>query len=711
MGLVDGAIDRAAVQEQLEFAMALADAADRMSVARFRSEELRASTKDDGTPVSQIDLDVEQTMFAQVRADRPQDAFVGEEVGSHAGRSGVRWIVDGIDGTHNYAAGRPGWGTIVACEVDGEVTVGVVSAPRFGRRWWATRGGGAWAAPYRRDDVLDRDMVRVLRCRTATDLASASVIVIPWSGLLLGWRNEVAHRFTPPETPRSQCFAIDAAMVASGEIDVAILTFGSHWDFAATSLIVRESGGVFHDAWGGKRFDTATGVFANARLAAQVLAVLADLRPAEPDRPRLARTVSTPMGTSEEQAVDEWRSFGIRPLPSMSARVHVENAPPPVMEIVDERAAELARPFYGVTTDGALRTDLRPLARPRVDTRHIVDAALAFLQVITPEQRQRATFPMDATEWRTWINVHMNHFRHGVLLEDLAPSGRDAALDLLRATLSARGFDQARSIMRINELLAELTGDREAFGEWPYFMSIFGTPSGDEPWGWQIDGHHLCVNTAVVDGRIVTTPTFMGAEPRRVRHGSLAGTSLFDPEEAYGIDLIRSLDSTQRERAIIYPSIYPDDIPMHLQNLFDGRMAAGAFHDNLVAPYQGVSGGEMTDAQRHILLTLAGTYVGWSKDDHAAVKMTEVAAHLDETWFSWYGGTADDSPFYYRVHSPVILIEFDHHPGVAFDNEVPSRHHVHTVMRTPNGGDYGTDLLREHHERFDHRRGEHLPRA
>jgi hypothetical protein len=62
--------------------------------------------------------------------------------------------------------------------------------------------------------------------------------------------------------------------------------------------------------------------------------------------------------------------------------------------------------------------------------------------------------------------------------------------------------------------------------------------------------------------------------------------------------------------------------------------------------------------------------------------MTEVAAHLDETWFSWYGGTADDSPFYYRVHSPVILIEFDHHPGVAFDNEVPSRHHVHTDCGT-----------------------------
>ena len=126
---------------------------------------------------------------------------------------------------------------------------------------------------------------------------------------------------------------------------------------------------------------------------------------------------------------------------------------------------------------------------------------------------------MDATEWRQWFNVHMNHFRHGLMLEDLAQPQRDAALAIVQATLSARGYEQARNIMRINELVAELTGDYEAFGEWPYFVSIFGSPAagGDEPWGWQIDGHHLCVNSVVFDDRIVTTPTFMGSEPRRDR--------------------------------------------------------------------------------------------------------------------------------------------------------------------------------------------------
>jgi hypothetical protein len=421
-------------------------------------------------------------------------------------------------------------------------------------------------------------------------------------------------------------------------------------------------------------------------------------------------TATSATGSDAEPVVDEWRTFGIRALPSMSARVRVKHPPPPILDIVDERTAQLDWPFRGVTTDGVVRTGLRALGGQHVSTRPIVEATLAFIEALTPEQRRRCSLAMDATEWRMWINVHMNHFRHGLMLEDLAPPARELALGIVRATLSARGFHQARSIMLLNELIAELTGDHEAFGEWPYFVSIFGTPGDDEPWGWQVDGHHLCVNTVVFDGRIVMTPAFMGAEPRRVRNGPLAGTSLFDPEEELGLDLIRSLDAAQRNRAIIYPSIHPDDLPAHLQNLFDGRIQAGAFHDNLVAPYQGIAGGEMTDGQRRVLIELVGTYVGWSADGHAEVKMIEVASHLDETWFSWYGGTGSDSPFYYRVHSPVILVEFDHHPGVVFDNEEPSRHHVHTVVRTPNGGDYGADLLRQHHEQFDHGDGDHRPR-
>ena len=692
--------------DDLELAFALADAADGVTSAHYHAEEMRTTTKVDGTPVSEVDLAAERTMLEILRRRRPTDGVIGEEIGSHPQPGSRRWILDGIDGTHNYADGRPGWGSVIALEVDGAVTVGLVSAPALGRRWWARADEGAWTAARPDDGPFEAARPTRLEVSDQRDLEAASVIVVPWTGVMAGWRDQVARRFTPPPSPRSQSFALDAVMVAAGRLDVAILVYGGVWDFAATSLIIREAGGVFRDAWGGRRIDTATAVFANSALVDQVLAVLATMRPAAPDRAQLARTVTTPIGDPDVDG-DEWRRFGIRPLPSMSARVRVVHAPATVLDIVDERAAHLTEPFVGVTTDGSARRGLRVVEVPKVDTRPISDAALAFLQTLTALQRDQASFAMDAAEWRMWINVHMNHFRHGVMLEDVAPAQRELALDILRATMSTRGFGHARSIMRLNELLAELTGDHEAFGEWPYFMSIFGTPGVEEPWGWQIDGHHLCLNVVVFDGRIVMTPSFMGAEPRRVRRGWLAGTSLFDPEEALGLDLIRSFDAAQRELAIKYPSIHPDHIPTRLQNLFDGRMQAGAFHDNLVAPYQGVAGGDMTDGQRRVLLALTSTYAGWWADGHAEVQMRDVEAHLDETWFSWYGGYDDEAPFYYRVHSPVVLIEFDHHPGVAFDNEVPTRNHVHTVVRTPNGGDYGVDLLEEHHARFDHRGGRH----
>jgi fructose-1,6-bisphosphatase/inositol monophosphatase family enzyme len=686
----------------LAFAHRLADAADLVSLLHFRSEELRLRTKSDGTPVAVADQLVEKAILRLVLAEHPEDSLLGEEVGSIPGRADRRWVIDGIDGTHNYGPGRTGWATIVGLERDGEPAIGVVSAPALGQRWWAERGEGAWVAAIT-DRGVDVGGVERLQVSSTASLTGAKVGVIPWKGILEGWRSSLAGRFVPATEPRSQCLALDAMMVAEGRYDAALMLLGGIWDSAGPQVIVEEAGGRFSSAWGDRRLDTWSAVFTNGRLDAEVFAIVAAMRPAVPDEPFFRTTTLKPVPK-------DWTEFGLRALMSMSARQRVVVAPPVVLELVDERAAELAKPFVGITTDGTVRPGLRDRrGGPAVETTPITEAALAFLQGLEPSRRAQAVFPMDAVEWRQWFNVHMNHFRHGVMLEDLAQPQRDAALAIVRATLSARGYEQARNVMRINELVAQLNGDHDAFGEWPYFVSIFGTPSAgsDEPWGWQIDGHHLCVNCVVFDDRIVTTPAFLGSEPRRVDHGPLAGVSMFEPEEALGLDLIRSFDDAQRAQAIIHPSLHPDELPAYLQNIADGRMQAGAFHDNAVMPSQGVVGSSMSDAQRKVLLSLANTYIDWNAPGHAEMRRQEVVAHLDETWFSWYGGFDDESPFYYRVHSPVLLVEFDHHPGVVFDNEVPTRHHVHTLVRTPNGGDYGTDLLRQHYERFDHSGGRH----
>jgi Protein of unknown function (DUF3500) len=361
----------------------------------------------------------------------------------------------------------------------------------------------------------------------------------------------------------------------------------------------------------------------------------------------------------------------------------------------------------GITTDGHVVPGVFGARRATVDTAPLRDAALAFLEALDPDERTRASFPLDATERRSWFNVHMNFFRHGVMLEDLTSGQRRLGLALVEAALSARGFAQLRDIMRLNEVLAIVSRSPDEFGEWPYFVSIFGTPSAGEPWGWQFDGHHLNVNCFVFGDEIVLTPTFMGSEPCKVTSGPFAGIEVFAPEQQVGLALVRSLDASQRNDAVIYPSIMPGTLPSHLEHWIDGRMQAGAFKDNLVLPYLGVQAESFSDAQRKLLRAAVATYVGWARDDHAAARLEEVDAHVDETWFSWFGGTGDHDPFYYRIHSPVVLIEFDHHPGVVFDNDEPTPHHIHTILRTPNGGDYGTDLLARHYAEFDHAHGDH----
>lgn len=242
---------------------------------------------------------------------------------------------------------------------------------------------------------------------------------------------------------------------------------------------------------------------------------------------------------------------------------------------------------------------------------------------------------------------------------------------------------------------------------WHRFGGIFGTPSADEPWGWQLDGHHLNINCLLLGDDMVLTPTFMGSEPCQVTTGPLAGVEVFAAELRGGLDLIRSLGSSQQKKAILYPSIMPGTLPAHLEHWMEGRTQAGAFQDNAVLPYQGIRGDEFSEAQRSVLMTTVGVHLGWARPNHAAVRAEQIADHLDETWFSWLGGTSGDEPFYYRIHSPVVLVEFDQHGGVAFDNAEPSRHHIHTIIRTPNGGDYGLDLLAQHHARFDHSTSSH----
>jgi hypothetical protein len=347
----------------------------------------------------------------------------------------------------------------------------------------------------------------------------------------------------------------------------------------------------------------------------------------------------------------------------------------------------LAEPFRGVTTNGAVVPGLFTIRSTGVSTVPVVSAAQSFLAALTDSQRTRSTFPVDDIEWRKWNNVH-RYDRQGVSLAELSDAQRETAFGLLRAGLSASGLEKARAVMRLNGHLGELTGRSEEYGEGMYHVTVMGSPSTTEPWGWQLDGHHLNLNYFVLGDQVVLSPAFMGSEPVVARSGPYAGTAVLQREERRGLALMESLTPEQRAIAIL------------AEPKRRGNALAQAFRDNLVLDYAGIRASALTELQRGTLLGLIAEYVGNLRDGHAAVRMAEVRAHLDETWFAWIGAVGPDALFYYRVHSPVILIEFDHQGPIALpgDRAVPTREHIHTVVRTPNGNDYGKDLLRQHYE-------------
>jgi hypothetical protein len=364
---------------------------------------------------------------------------------------------------------------------------------------------------------------------------------------------------------------------------------------------------------------------------------------------------------------------------------------PRLRSMLDRANASLAQPFRGIGCDGIV-PGLFPIASTGVSLATLVAVARSLLATLTPQQRQAVGFGIDDAAWRKWSNIHPWLMRHGVCLADLGREQREAALGLVRESMSAAGYQSARDIMKLNEHALEITGKPDEYGEWLYWLSIFGTPSAEEPWGWQIDGHHLIINCFVLGDQLVMTPTFMGSEPVLARFGKHQGTRVFAAEEEQGHALMRTLPAEQRRQATI-----GEDLPSEL--------LLAAFQDNRQIEPAGVRYDELSAESRERLEALLGIYTGRVRRGHAEICYQEAKRHLSETHFAWIGRFDDTSPFYYRIINPVILVEFDHQSGIIFDNDKPSRDHIHTVVRTPNGNDYGKDLLRQHYAQHDHSHG------
>jgi Protein of unknown function (DUF3500) len=364
-------------------------------------------------------------------------------------------------------------------------------------------------------------------------------------------------------------------------------------------------------------------------------------------------------------------------------------------QISEKYEAEgLAEAFRGITTDGNVVPNLFEIAPTGVSTEPLRNAAEKFIRSLTSVQLARTIFPVDDVKWRKWMNQHF-YARQGISFMEMSETQRELAFGLMRTTLSESGFQLTRNIMRLNETLAELSGDHEFLGEWLYYITIMGRPSATEPWGWQLDGHHAIINYFVLGDQVVMTPHFMGSEPVKATSGKYKGVEILQQEQNDGLAMIRALPETARKKAILNFSKTGNN------NLTE------AFKDNVVLDYAGLRGADMEASVRNRLVDLVHLYVSNLQEGHAKIKMDQVKRHIDNTWFAWIGATQADSVFYYRVQSPVVLIEFDHQRPAnlrrfAADPDKPTQQHVHCVVRTPNGNDYGKDLLRQHYLRHPH---------
>lgn len=358
----------------------------------------------------------------------------------------------------------------------------------------------------------------------------------------------------------------------------------------------------------------------------------------------------------------------------------------------------LAAPFVGVTCDGHVTPNVYELEDNDAPVEAMVAAARAVLHGCSDQERAKLRFAIDAPNWRMWSNPELYVNRYGLRMDELSQGLRDAILGLMRASLSPRGFEKARACMLMNEFLGQLVGGPRVLNQYSYNCSLFAEPSLSEPWGWQLHGHHLALNCLVIGKQIVISPTFMGAEPNIIDEGPLAGLTIFHDEERSGLTLMRSLPAAQRDRAQIYKQMYDPAMPPGRFHPADQRHLGGAFHDNRIIAYEGVRGAEMTRPQRDHLVELCSLFVEYLPPGALAARLREIERHIDQTHWCWIGLYGDEDPYYFRIQSPVIMCEFDHHSGVFLTNREPAKCHIHTIVRAPNGNDYGKDILRQHYQ-------------
>jgi hypothetical protein len=305
-------------------------------------------------------------------------------------------------------------------------------------------------------------------------------------------------------------------------------------------------------------------------------------------------------------------------------------------------------------------------------------AASNFLQLLDTDLKAKAQFKFDDDERFNWHYVPRG--RDGVSFHDLSQPQLDAAMALLKASLSVQGFKKATDVIALESVLREVEnrGSDDAYRDpKKYYFSIFGSPSKNNAWGWRLEGHHLSLNFAALDNKLQSsTPSFFGSNPATIPSGSRRGEQILKDESALGFSLVNSFSAAQLKAVIVAENAYSDI-------LSENKRKA-----SLLSP-AGLSYKEMTEPQKKMFMSLLDVYVKNYELGFSSTLMKKIEkAGIENLSFAWAGSLKPGRGHYYRIQGPMLLIEFD--------NTQNNANHIHTVVRDLTN-DFAEDILREHY--------------
>ncbi len=307
-----------------------------------------------------------------------------------------------------------------------------------------------------------------------------------------------------------------------------------------------------------------------------------------------------------------------------------------------------------------------------------------LLAALNPEQLKKISAPFDTPDHQVW--TYLPGAVPGLPLTELSAAQEALVVRLLELVYSERGLADFRAVMAAEIIVRGLADPMEVaeIGGWGgstvgdrYYLRVLGDPAGFEPWAWRLNGHHLALHVALVDGAISFTPQFFGSNPAEVRTGPYAGRRFLAAEQDLARDLLAALEPGQRELAIVADTA-PDDILTRHDPIADASLL-----------HRGLAYGDMSPDQRQLLSLLIGQYVSRAAGPIGLQTWQDITTHgIERLTFAWAGSTDPGAAHYYSIAGPTFLAEYD--------NTQDNANHIHSVWRDFNN-DWGTDLLAAHY--------------